>query len=158
MIEFTANGLWFAPDCKKCFRTNKFLTHGDKLCGHTWQPHRHDKTGDYILLPLFCWHKGFYQDKFNKTFIQAQLFLAPLMGEDIGRLTRSFSGKDFIDGNLDKSLFAELTHDVLTRWYERYPLLEFPPCSKFQDKEVDSIENRQIPQENFIRCHSFKNL
>ncbi len=42
VIEFTANGLWFAPDCKKCFGTNKNLTHGDKLCGHTRRPHRLD--------------------------------------------------------------------------------------------------------------------
>jgi hypothetical protein len=40
------------------------------------------------------------------------------MGKDIGCLTRSFAGKDFIDGNLDKSIFAELTHDVLTSWDE----------------------------------------
>jgi hypothetical protein len=64
------------------------------------------------------------------------------MGKDIGRLTRSFAGKDFIDGNLNKSIFAELTHDVLPRWDESYPLLEFPPCSKFQDKEIDPVENQ----------------
>jgi hypothetical protein len=47
-----------------------------------------------------------------------ELFAAPLMGEDIGHLTRSFAGKDFIDGNLDKSIFEELTQDVVTRWDE----------------------------------------
>jgi hypothetical protein len=104
-MEFTANGLWFAPNCEKCFRTNKYFTHGDKICGHSWQPYRLDKTGDYILFPSLCWHKGFYHDEFNQTFIQAQLCAAPLMGKDMGRLTRSFSGKDFIDGNLDKSFF-----------------------------------------------------
>ncbi len=135
------------PIAKKCFWTNKYLTHGDKLCGHTWQPHRHDKTGGYILFPLLCWHKGFYHNKFNKTFIQAQLFAAPLMGKVIGCLTCSFADKDFIDGNHDKSIFAELTHDVVTRWDESYPLLEFPTCFKFQDKDVDPIKNRQIPQE-----------
>jgi hypothetical protein len=129
MTEFTANGLWFAPDCKKCFRTNKYLTHGDKLCGHTWQSHRLDKTGGYLLFPSLCWHKGFYHDKFNKTFIQAKLFATLLMGKDIGCLTRSFVGKDFIEGILDKSFVAELTHDVATGWDESYPLLKFPPCS-----------------------------
>ncbi len=141
MIEFTANGLWFAPDCKKWFWTNKYLTHGVYLCGHTWQPHRLDKTGGYILFPLLCWHKGFYHNKFNNTFIQVQLFAALLMGKDIGCLTCSFAGKDFIDGNLDKSIFAKLSQDVVTRWDESYPLLEFPPCSKFQDKDVDPDEN-----------------
>jgi hypothetical protein len=71
VMEFSANGLWFAPDCGECFRTNKYLTHGDKVCGHSWRPHRLDKTGDYIMFPSLCWHKGFYHDKFNKTFIQA---------------------------------------------------------------------------------------
>ncbi len=73
------------------------------------------------------------------------------MGKDLGCLTCSFTGQDFINGNLDKSIIAELTHDVVTRWDESYPLLEFPPCSKFQDKDVDPVENRQIPQENFYK-------
>jgi hypothetical protein len=30
------------------------------------------------------------------------------MGEDMGRLTRSFAGKDFINGILDKSFFLNL--------------------------------------------------
>jgi hypothetical protein len=50
MIEFTANGLWFVPQCQKCFLTNKYLHHGDKICRHTWQAQRLDKTGDYIQL------------------------------------------------------------------------------------------------------------
>jgi hypothetical protein len=80
---------------------------------------------------LLCWHEGFYHNKFNKTFIQAQLFAAPSMGKGIGRLTRSFAGKDFIDGNLDKSIFAELTHDVIRGGMKATPMLEFPLCSKF---------------------------
>jgi hypothetical protein len=158
MIEFTAKRLWFVPDCKKCFRTNKYLNHGDKICGHTWQAHRLDKTGGYILFSSLCWHKGFYHDKFNKTFIQAQLFAAPLMGKDIGCLTRSFAGQDFIHGNLIKSIVAELTHGVVTRWDESYPLLEFLLCSKFQDKDVDLVENRQIPQEKFYKVPLIQEL
>jgi hypothetical protein len=108
VMGFTANGLWFSPDCEMCFRTNKYFTHGDKICGHSWQPHRLDKTGNYTLFPLLCWHEGFYHNKFDQTFIQAQLFAAPLMGKDMGRLIRSFAGKDFINGNLDKSFFLNL--------------------------------------------------
>ncbi len=158
MIEFTANGLWFAPDCKKCFRTNKYLTHGGKLCGHSWRPHRLDKTGDYILFPSLCWHKTFYHDEFNQTFIQAQLFATPSMGKDMGCLTCSFAGKDFINGNLDKSFFSELTHNVFTRWDESNPLLEFPPCSKFQDKDVDPVENCQILQDKFNKVPLIQEL
>jgi hypothetical protein len=55
-------------------------------------------------------------------FIQAQLFAAPSMGKDMGRLTRSFAGKYFIDGNLDKSVFSELTNNVFTRGDANYPL------------------------------------
>jgi hypothetical protein len=82
-------------------------------------------------------------------FIQAQLFAAPSMGKDMGCLTRSFAGKDFIDENLDKSVFSELTNNVFTRWDANYPLSEFPPCAKFQDKEVDPVENHHIPQDKF---------
>jgi hypothetical protein len=67
-----------------------------------WQPHRLDKTGDYILFPSFYWHKGFYHNEFNQTIIQVQLFADPLMGKDMGRLACSFAGKDFINGNLDE--------------------------------------------------------
>jgi hypothetical protein len=69
------------------------------------------------------------------------------MAEDIARITRSFVGQDFIDGNHDKSIIAELTHDVVTRWDESYPLLEFTSCSNFQDLDVDPVENRQISKE-----------
>jgi hypothetical protein len=148
MIEFTANGLWFALQYQKSFWTNKYLHHSDKICGHIWQAHRLDKTGDYILFPSTCWHKGFYHNEFNKTVIQAQLFAAPSMGKDIARITRSFMGQDFIDGNLDKSIIAELTHDVITRWDESCPLLEFALCSKFQDLDVDPVEKWQIPKDN----------
>jgi hypothetical protein len=54
MTEFTATGLWFVPQCQKCFRTNKNLHRGNKICGHTWQAHRLDKTGHYILFPSIC--------------------------------------------------------------------------------------------------------
>jgi hypothetical protein len=111
-----------------------------------------------ILFPSLCWHKGFYHNEFNKTFIQAQLFVAPSMGKDIGCLTHSFAGKDFINGNLEKSIFAELTHDFVTRWDESYPLLEFPPCSKLQDKDVDPFENRRIPQEKFNKVPLIQEL
>jgi hypothetical protein len=80
------------------------------------------------------------------------------MGKDMGRLTRSFAGKDFINGNLDKSFFSELTHDVFTRWDESYPLLELTPCSKFQDKDVDPVENRQIPHDKFDKVPLIQEL
>jgi hypothetical protein len=80
------------------------------------------------------------------------------MGKDMGHLTRSFAGKDFIDGNLDKSFFSELTNNVFTRWDESYSLLEFPPCAEFQDKEVDPVENRHIPQVKFNKVQLIQDL
>jgi hypothetical protein len=67
-------------------------------------------------------------------------------------------GQDFIDGNLNKSIIAELTHDVITRWDESYHLLEFAPCSKFQDSDVDPVENRQIPKEKFFKVPLIQEL
>jgi hypothetical protein len=93
-------------------------------------------------VPSICWHKGFYEDEFKKTFIQAQLFSAPSMEEDTARITCSFVGQDFIEGHLKKLSIVELTHDVMIRWDEIYPLSEFAPCSKFQDLEINPQENR----------------
>jgi hypothetical protein len=45
--------------------------------------------------------------------------------------------------------FSEHTTNVFTRWDESYPLSEFPPCPKFQDKEVNSVENHHTPQDKF---------
>ncbi len=80
------------------------------------------------------------------------------MGKDIAHITCSFMGQDFIDGNLIKSIIAELTHDEVTRWDESYPLLEFTPCSKFQDLDVNPIENRQIPKANFYKVPLIQKL
>ncbi len=67
-------------------------------------------------------------------------------------------GQDFIDGTLDKSIIAELTHKVVTRWDESYPLLEFAPCSEFQDLYVDPVKNLQIPKEKFYKVPLIQEL
>jgi hypothetical protein len=157
-MKFTTNGLWFAADCEKCLQTNKYPTHSDKVCGHSWQPHRLGKTCNYILFPSLYWHKGFYHNEFNKTFIQVQFFAAPLMGKDMRCLTHSFAGIDFINGNLDKSVFHKLTNNVFARWDANYPLSEFPPCTNFQDKEVDPVENHHIPQDKFNKVPLIQDL
>ncbi len=138
MVEFVANGLWLTPDCKNCLLTNKYCHIGNKICAHTWQEQRLNKAGDHILFPLICWHKGSYEDDFKKTFIQApQLFSAPSSKEGTARITHSFVGQDFIDGCLERLSIVELTHNIMRRWDESYPLSEFAPCSKFQDLEIN---------------------
>jgi hypothetical protein len=59
--------------------------------------------------------------------------------------------QDFIDGNIEKSSIAELTHNIVTWWDESYPLLEFAPCSKFQDLDIETVENHQTPKDKFCR-------
>jgi hypothetical protein len=81
MMEFTVNGLWFALDCQKCFLTNKYLHHGNKICGHIWQAQRLDKTGDYILFPSTCRHKGFYQDEFKKNINPSAIVHGSINGQ-----------------------------------------------------------------------------
>jgi hypothetical protein len=158
VMEFTANGLWFAPDCEKCFWTNKYLTHSDKICAHSWQPHRLDKIGGCILFPSLCWHKGFYHDEFNKTFIQAQLFAAPLMGKDMGHLTCSFAGKDFINRNLDKSVFLNL-QTMYSQGRMQITLCQnFLLAPNSKTKRLIRLRTVLFLKTSLIRCHSFKIL
>jgi hypothetical protein len=59
------------------------------------------------------------------------------MEEDTVLITRSFVGQDFIDSHLERLSIAELTHNVMTRWDESYPLSEFAPSSTFQDLKIN---------------------
>jgi hypothetical protein len=138
------------------FPDKQYLTHGDKICGHSWQPHRLDKTGDYILFPSFCWHKGFYHNEFNQTFIQAQLFAAPLMGKDMGCLIRSFAGKDFIDGNLDKSFFLNLPMMYSQGGMKVTLCQNFLHVPNSKTKRLILLRTVTFLKTNSIRCHSFK--
>ncbi len=49
-------------------------------------------------------------------------------------------------------------NNVFTRWDANYLLSEFPPCAKFQDKEVDPVENRHIPQDKFNKVPLIQDL
>jgi hypothetical protein len=71
------------------------------------------------------------------------------MEENTVCITRFFLGQDLINSRLEKSSIAELTHNIMTRWDESYPLSEFAPCSKFKDLDIDSQENHKIPIEKF---------
>ncbi len=73
-------------------------------------------------------------------------------------ITRSFVGRDFINGHLEKILIAELTHNIVTQWDENYPLLEFALCSTFQDLDIDPVENRQIAKYFFFKVPLIQEL
>jgi hypothetical protein len=69
------NRLLFAPTCTTCFNKNKYLSMPKKKCGHQWNNECLNSTGEYFF-PLGMFHRGYYNDKANTIFIQAQLFCA----------------------------------------------------------------------------------
>jgi hypothetical protein len=71
------NGLLFAPTCTTCFNENKYLLPSKKKCLHPWTNDCLNSTGEYIIFPSEMYHRGYYNQKSNKIFIQAQLFCAP---------------------------------------------------------------------------------
>ncbi len=45
----------------------------EKVCGHSWKNVRLNNTGDYIVFPLMCYHRGYYNESVKKVFITAQV-------------------------------------------------------------------------------------
>ncbi len=83
------NGLLFAPTCITCFNKNKYLSMSEKKCAHQWNNECFNSTGEYILFHSGMFHCGYYNDKSNRIFIQAQLFCAPTKYTDVLRLPPS---------------------------------------------------------------------
>jgi hypothetical protein len=71
------NGLLFAPTCTTCFNENKYLLMSEKKCSHQWTNEYLNRTGKYIIFPSEMYHRGYYNQKSNQIFTQAQLFCAP---------------------------------------------------------------------------------
>jgi hypothetical protein len=80
------NGLLFAPTWTICFNDNKYLSTSEKKGAHQWKNECLNSTGEYILFPSGMFHRGYYNDKSNSIFIQAQLFCAPTKYTDVLRL------------------------------------------------------------------------
>ncbi len=80
------NGLLFAPTCTTCFNKNKYLSMSEKKCAHQWNNECLNSTGEYVLFPSGMFNSGYYNDKSNTIFIQAQLFCAPTEYTDVLRL------------------------------------------------------------------------
>ncbi len=68
------NGLLYAPTCTTYFNKNKYLSMSKKKCAHQWNNECLYSTGEYVLFPSRMFHHGYYNDKSNTSFIQAQLF------------------------------------------------------------------------------------
>ncbi len=113
------NGLLFAPTCTTCFNEDKYLLPSKKKCLHQWTNECLNSTGVYIIFPSEMYHCGYYNQKSNKIFIQAQLFCAPTDDTNVLRLSRSLmkaQGQQVTRGCLDKSTLSELREDLLNNW------------------------------------------
>jgi hypothetical protein len=117
------NGLLFAPTCTTCFNKNKYLSMPEKKCAHQWNNECLYSTGEYVLFPSGMFHRGYYNDKSNTIFIQAQLFCAPTKYTNVLRLPQSImkgKGKDVTRGHLDQSTLLKLRDDLINNWEINY--------------------------------------
>ncbi len=67
--EIISNGLWFAPTCTDCFLVNKYISIGEKICNHPWKEHQLNATGEYILFPSVCFHRGYFNRRWRKVYM-----------------------------------------------------------------------------------------
>jgi hypothetical protein len=107
------------------------------------------------------YHCGYYNQKSNKIFIQAQLFCAPMDGTDVLRLPQSLmkaQGQQATRGCLDKSTLSELRDDLLNNWEILYSNPEYRPFKTFSGGPVDRESNRQIYKKRFTQVPILKNL
>ncbi len=136
--ENNNNGLLFAPTCTTCFDENKYLSTSKKKCSHQWNNECLNIPGECILFPSGMFHHGYYNDKSNTIFIQAQLFCARTKYTDILQLPQSMmkgQGKEVTQGHLDKSTLLELRDDLLNNWEIQYSNPEYQPCKNFSGTE-----------------------
>jgi hypothetical protein len=155
------NGLLVAPTCTTCFNENKYLSTSEKKGAHQWNNECLNNTGEYILFPSGMFHRGYYNDIFNRIFIQAQLFCAPTEYSNVLRLPRSImkeEGKDVTRGHLDMSTLFELRDDLINNWDIHYSNPKYCPCKHFSGGPVDRTSNRQIYKEYFTQVPLLKNL
>jgi hypothetical protein len=74
-----------------------------------------------FFFPQGFFHLGYYNDKLNRIFIQAQLFCALTKYTDVLRLPRFImKGKDVTWGHLDKSTLLELRDNLINNWDIHY--------------------------------------
>jgi hypothetical protein len=81
--ENNNNGLLLAPTCTTCFNENKYLLTSEKKCSNQWTNECLNSTGKYIIFPSEMYHCGYYNQKSNTIFTQAQLFCAPTNDTDV---------------------------------------------------------------------------
>ncbi len=160
--DLNSNGLWFAPKCKKCFLTNKYLHMRNKLCTHPWEEVQLNITGQYILLNSSCWHHGYFSNMRKSVYVTAQLFCVPSQNHQMDCITRNTFSRgvecDFILGALKKEQLNELTKQAINNWNGAFPVSQFKPCPYFQYQDIDPESNRQIEREDFNKVTLIKKL
>ncbi len=100
------------------------------------------------------YHRGYYNQKSNKFFIQEQLFCAPTDDTDVLRLLQSLmkaKGQQVTQGCLDKSTLSELRDDLLNNWKILYSNPDYQPYKNFSGGPVDRESNRQIYRKHFTQ-------
>jgi hypothetical protein len=138
------NGLLFAPTCTTCFNENKYLSTSEKKCAYQWKNECLNSTvRKYILFPSRMFHRGYYNDKSNRIFIQAQLFCAPNKYTNVLQLPQSImKGKDVTQGHLDESTLLELRDDLINNWDIHYSNVDYQSCKNLSGGPVDRTSNR----------------
>ena len=154
-------GLLFAPTCTTCFNEKKYLLPSQKKCLHQWTNECLNSTGEYIIFPSEMYHRGYYNQKSNKIFIQTQLFCAPTNDTNVLQLPQSLmkaKGQQVSQGCLDNSTLSELRDDLLNNWKILYSNPKYRPCKNFSGGPVDRESNRQIYRKHFTQVPLLKNL
>ncbi len=155
------NGLLFAPTCSTCFNENKYLLVSEKKCSHKWSNESLNNPGDYIVFLSEMYHRGYYNQKSNKIYTQAQLFCAQTNDTDVLRFPRSMmkaQGKQMSQGCLDASTLTELRDDLIENWDTLFSHTNYRPCKKFTGSSIDRASNRQIHKKHFHEVPLLKNL
>ncbi len=138
------NGLLYAPTCSTCFNVNKYLLVSEKKCSQGWINESLNNPGDYIVFPSKMYHRGYYNQKSNQKFTQAQLFCKPTLDTDVLRLPRSMmkaQGK-LSQGCLDTSRLTNFKDDLIENWDTLYSHTNYRPCKKFYGGPVDRASSR----------------
>ena len=172
--DMTSNGLWFAPECFSCLRTDKYQHIGNKACRHPWIEERLNYTGQYVMFGSNVYHRGYWNNLRGAVTVTAQLFCIPSTCQDIGISTRStnarhpFTGMklriakdDFISGAIPKEDIQALTEVLVDNdgWSEMLGYKEYRPApTRFQGVPIDYDSNRQIDQVHFPKLPLIKNL
>ena len=172
--DMTSNGLWFAPECFSCLRTDKYQHIGNKACRHPWIEERLNYTGQYVMFGSNVYHRGYWNNLRGAVTVTAQLFCIPSTCQDIGISTRNtnarhpFTGMklriakdDFISGAIPKEDIQALTEVLVDNdgWSEMLGYKEYRPApTRFQGVPINLDSNKQIDQIHFDKMPQIKRL